>query len=218
MIDKDLYPFTFNGLTVLYGVQSLDICKAGDDLIYSSGSDIVVEISGMRSKDYSYDSKVLLELCSADDAESFCITQEIPYDEEVSMTIKSKLLQKPGKYYLLIYNASPQDNIQHRFDVWKGAYRYTFYLLENGELLQHPSLKRVSLSPNLKLRLDWMTAQTELDHFDVIVYNEDWELMGQLERLSFCSSSFKYFLSSPFMWVTETISWWCLTTVNLFCV
>ena len=202
MIDKDLYPFTFNGLTVLYGVQSLDICKTGDDLIYSSGNDIVFEIGGMRrSEDYSFDSKVLLELCSADDAERLYITEEVPYDGEISTTIKSKLLQKPGKYYLQIYNASPQDNIQHRFDVWKGAYRYTFYLLENGELLQHPSLKQVSLSPNLKLRLDWTTVQTELDHFDVIAYNEDWELMGKLEHLSFCSSSFKYFLSSPFMWV-----------------
>ena len=176
----------------------MDICKAGDDLIYSSGNDIVFEIGGIRrSEDYSFDSKVLLELCSADDAERLYITEEVPYDGEISTTIKSKLLQKPGKYYLLIYNASPQDNIQHRFDVWKGAYRYTFFLLENGELLQHPSLKQVSLSPNLKLRLDWTTVQTELDHFDVIAYNEDWELMGKLEHLSFCSSSFKYFLSSP---------------------
>lgn len=201
MIDKDLYPVTFNGLTILYDVQSLDFCKSEDDLMYSADSDLVIEISGARYNNYPFEEKVMLELYSADNDERLCMTQQALRDGEISMTVKGKLLQKPGKYYLLIYNAAPHDDIQHRFDVCRGAYRYTFFLLENGEQKEHPTLKRVSLSPYLKLRMNWTTAQTELDRFDVIAYNEDWELMGKLEHLCFRSSYFNMYLEAPLIWV-----------------
>lgn len=202
MMNNNFTYYTFEELVVSYDAQLLTTERAGDDLYLStSNGGAVLELNGLRiCPGCSYDEKVMLELYSAADNERLCMTQELPYDKEVSMVIDGQLLRNPGKYYILIYNAVPREKMQHRFDEYKGAYRYTFYLLENGERLLHPSLKGVSLSADLKLDLTWNTAQTELDRYDVAVYNSDWELMAKAERLSFCSSHFKTALSSPFLW------------------
>lgn len=201
MMENNLCNYIFDELVVMYDTEMLTTNKTGDDLIFTPEQMLVVELRGLKADSrFLSEEKVKLELFCADSDEPIYVSEGEPYDREVEMAIERSKLLQPGKYYVRIHNAVPHDRIQPRFDEWKGAYRYTFYLLESGEGLEHPELKKAILSPDLKLTMEWGHAMTELDRFDVIAYNDDWELMGKAERLSFRSSCFKTFLKSSFLW------------------
>lgn len=203
MTNKDFHTYIFDELTVSYDSQSLLTNRPGDDLMLTPGKRLIVELHGVRSVDKSnWDRKVRLELYNADNDALLCWEEEEPdsYGKEVMMVVDEKVLQQVGKYYIRILNAVPKEDIQSRFDEWKGAYRYTFFLLKKGEEIVHPVLKKVSLASDLKLVLDWEESLTVYDRLDVIAYNEDWELMGKVEHLCFRSSRCRTRLNSPFIW------------------
>lgn len=203
MTNKDFHTYIFDELTVSYDSQSLLTNRPGDDLMLTPGKRLIVELHGVRSVDKSnLDRKVRLELYNADNDVLLCWEEGEPdsYDKEVMMVVDEKVLQQVGKYYIRILNAVPKEDIQSRFDEWKGACRYTFFLLKKGEEMVHPVLKKVSLASDLKLVLDWEESLTVYDRLDVIAYNEDWELMGKVEHLCFRSSHCKTRLNSPFIW------------------
>ena len=201
MMENNLCNYIFDELVVMYDTERLTTNKAGDDLIFTPEQMLVVELRGLKADSRFLSEEIVkLELFCADSDEPIYVSEGEPYGGEVEMAIeRSKLLQS-GKYYVKIHNAVPHEKIQSRFDEWKEAYRYTFYLLEKGEQLEHPELKKAMLSPNLKLTMEWGHALTELDRFDVVVYNDDWEMMGKVEHLNFRSSCVKTFLKSPFLW------------------
>lgn len=205
MMNKDLYYYTFDELVVMYDTEMLTTDRTGDDLIFTPEQMLVVELCGLKAGSrFLSEEKVKLELFCADSDEPIYVSEGEPYDREVEMAIERSKLLKSGKYYIKIHNAVPHEKIQSRFDEWKGAYRYTFYLLESGERLEHPELKKSILSPELKLTMEWKHTLTELDRFDIIAYNSDWELMGKAEHLNFRSSCMKTFLKSPFLWTDGT--------------
>ena len=219
MMENNLCNYIFDELVVMYDTEMLTTNKAGDDLIFTPEQMLVVELRGLKADSrFLSEEKVKLELFCADSDEPIYVSEGEPYDREVEMAIERSKLLQAGKYYVKIHNAVPHEKIQSRFDEWKEAYRYTFYLLEKGEQLEHPELKKAMLSPNLKLTMEWGHALTELDRFDVVVYNDDWELMGKAEHLNFRSSCVKTFLKSPFLWTDGAYFMVVSTMVNLSCV
>ena len=203
MMNKDMNNYRFDELIISYDRQNLSTKLQGDDLIFTPNENMLVELHNVRAvTDLQREKKVMLELYNAENNELLCMEEQDPnsYDKEVLMHVDKDKLTNAGKYYIRILNAEPVETIQSRFDEWKGAYRYTFFILKNGEQLEHPTLRKVSLSSGLRLILDWEQQQTELDRFDVTVYNNEWELMGKAERLCFRSSRFKTSLNSPFLW------------------
>ena len=163
MTNKDFHTYIFDELTVSYDSQSLLTNRPGDDLMLTPGKRLIVELHGVRSVDKSnLDRKVRLELYNADNDVLLCWEEGEPdsYDKEVMMVVDEKVLQQVGKYYIRILNAVPKEDIQSRFDEWKGACRYTFFLLKKGEEMVHPVLKKVSLASDLKLVLDWEESLT----------------------------------------------------------
>lgn len=202
-MNKDMNNYRFDELIISYDRQNLSTNLQGDDLIFTPNENMLVELHNVRAvTDLQREKKVMLELYNAENNELLCVEEQDPnsYDKEVLMLVDKDKLLNAGKYYIRILNAEPTETIQSRFDEWKGAYRYTFFILNNGEQLEHPTLRKVSLSSELKLILDWEQRLTELDHFEVTAYNNDWELMGRVERLCFRSSCFKTSLYSPFLW------------------
>lgn len=202
MMDKVFNLYKFSELSIYYDDSILSTNQVGDDLTYAPGSDMSVELSGIKyDADLQRDGNITLELYADGDNKPLCtMVKDSPYDD-VLWNIDRKIFQRPGKFHIRILHAEPkEEKIQQRFEEWKGAYRYTFFLLEEGGRLVHPALKDVHLSSDLKLTLKWDWAQTELDRYDVSCYNCDWELMAKAERLWFCSSRFKVKLDSPLFW------------------
>ena len=202
MVLKDFDFCKFSELSIYYDDLMLSTNHVGDDLFYAPGKTMFVQLEGIKANEiFQLDKgKIILELYLAGDDKPLCTTEKISFDD-ISWDIDGKVFQRPGKYYIKILNAEPEEGkVQQRFEEWKGGYRYTFFLLENGERMEHPALKEVCLSSDLKLMLNWKQVQTDLDRYDVICYNCDWELMGKAERLCFCSSRFKTKLDSPFFW------------------
>ena len=207
MMNKDLNNYRFDELTISYDRQNLSTNIQGDDLILTPNENLLVELHNVRAvTDIQREKKVMLELYNAENNELLCMEEEDPdsYGKGMLMLVDKDKLANAGKYYIRIVNATPTEAIQSRFDEWKGAYRYTFFILKNGEELEHPVLKKVSLSAELKLILDWEQQQTELDRFEVTAYNNGWELMGKAEHLCFRSSHFKTGLNSSFLWTNGT--------------
>lgn len=203
MMYKDLNNYRFNELTISYDRQNLSTNIKGDDLIFTPNENLLVELHNVQAvTDIQREKKVMLELYNAENNELLYMEEEDPdsYGKGMLMLVDKEKLANAGKYYIRIVNATPTEAIQSRFDEWKGAYRYTFFILKNGEELGHPVLKKVSLSSELKLTLDWEQQQTELDRFEVTVYNNDWELMGKAEHLCFRSSRSRINLNSSFIW------------------
>jgi AAA+ superfamily predicted ATPase len=203
-MDKDLFGYTFSELVISYDSQILSTDYIGDDLILVSDQSLSMELRGIMKTDTAFrcERKILLELYRTDEEKPLCVCAKEPYDDELLWTIDAKMFRRPGKYYVKIHDAEPRgEKIQQRFEECKGAYRYTFFLLKDGERMEHPELKEVSLSSDLKLVLNWNQVQTELDRYDVVCYNDAWELMGKAEHLCFCSSRFKISLDSPLLWV-----------------
>ena len=201
MMENNLCNYIFDELVIMYDTEMLTTERAGDDLIFTPEQMLMVELHGLKADSrFLTSEKVKLEFFCADSDEPIYVSEKEPYGREVAIEIEKSKIRKPGKYCVRIHNAVPHDKIQPRFDEWKETYRYTFYLLESGEHLEHPELKKAIFSPNLKLTMEWEHEMTELDRFDIIVYNNDWELMGKAEHLNFRSSCFKTFLKSPFLW------------------
>ena len=202
MMNKDLNCCKFSKLCIYYDGFMLSTNQVGDDLIYALGSNMTVELDGIESDTtLQWDRNIILELYMAGNDKPLCTVVKDSLNDDISWDIDGKIFQRPGKYYIRILNAVPKEEVmQQRFEECRGAYRYTFFLLEDGERMEHPKLENVHLSSDLKLMLTWNQTQTELDRYDVVCYNRDWELMGKAERLCFCSSNFKVKLNSPFFW------------------
>ena len=202
MIDKDLCLFRISELEIYYNGLVGPTNQAGDDLTYAPGKHMNVELHGVKSDVWMHkDGKVVLELYKDGCDKPLCTTEEELCGDDISWDIHERYFKQPGKYHIRMLHAEPMEGeMQQYFEEWRGAYRYTFLLLEDGEEMEHPELKRVCLSPDLKLVLEWNRAQTELDRYDVVCYNGDWELMGKSERLRFCSACIKTRLNSPFLW------------------
>ena len=202
MMDKVSNLYNFSELNIYYNDMMLSTKQVGDDLTHAPDSNMTVELSGIKcNADLQRDGNVTLEMYADGEDKPLCtMVEDSPYDD-ILWTIDGKVFKRPGKYHVRILYAEPkEEEMQQRFEEWKGAYRYTFFLLEAGERMEHPALEGVHLSADLKLTLDWDRAQTELDRYEVVCYNQDWELMAKAERLWFCSSRFKVKLDSPLFW------------------
>lgn len=81
----------------------------------------------------------------------------------------------PGEYFLLVVNASCQDDesLSH-WDTFHSHMRYSFRLLANGRGLEHPSITEFSLDSDQKLEVHLKGNAGYLDEFRFLMYDEDW--------------------------------------------
>ena len=132
MMNKDLNNYRFDELIISYDRQSLSTKLHGDDLIFTPNESLLVELHNVRTvTEIQREKKVILELYNATNNELLYMEEQVPnsYDKEVLMLVDKDKLTNAGKYYIRILNAEPAETIQSRFDEWKGAYRYTFFIL-----------------------------------------------------------------------------------------
>ena len=85
----------------------------------------------------------------------------------------------PGEYFVLVTNAvCTEDASESNWDTFHSHMRYSFRILSPGRLLEHPSIRKFSLSSDKDLEVHLQGKTGKLDEFRFLMYNEDWVSVG----------------------------------------
>jgi hypothetical protein len=125
MMDKVSNLYNFSELSIYYNDMMLSTKQVGDDLTHAPGSNMTVELSGIKcNADLQRDGNVTLEMYADGEDKPLCtMVEDSPYDD-ILWTIDGKVFKRPGKYHVRILYAEPkEEEMQQRFEEWQGAYR-----------------------------------------------------------------------------------------------
>ena len=105
-----------------------------------------------------------------------------------SMVIDLSQYQKnwqPGEYFLLITNCVCEEEDMRGTDVdeMHSHVRYSFWLLEDGAMLEHPVVSSFSLSSERFVEIGLKGATGRLNKYRLLMYNPTWVKMSDVDGL-----------------------------------
>ena len=114
----------------------------------------------------------------------------------------------PGEYFLLIANAvcKEEERRASQVDILHSHTRYSFRVLENGAMLEHPVLKDFSLGADRVVEMQLEGATGRLDEYRVQMYSSNWTLMSEIKDLYAYQGKLKTKLLSAYYWTDDTYS------------
>lgn len=115
---------------------------------------------------------------------------------------------RPGEYFLLIANADCEDELEKEtcWDTLHSHVRFSFRMLPDGSTMEHPNIKKFSLSADGFVKVRLQGATTLVDVYSLQLYNSKWVKMASVDGLSAYRGKLKSQLFSPYYWTDGAYS------------